>query len=129
MTIHNVIILIKSVVNENKNHYYYNVFLKVHIKINPMHNIFKWMFAYYKCYISIELKFLKELNTISESKECSVCHYWYFLNKGFTFQRNVCNRYHDLLMISMNLSNIAILKIKGSDYCCIISWVSKNKAI
>ena len=62
-----------------------------------------------------------DANTTSESKECSACHYWYFLNKGFTFQLNVCNRYHDLLMISMILSNIAILNIKGSDYCCIIS--------
>ena len=21
----------------------------------------------------------------SESKECDICHYWYFLNKGFKF--------------------------------------------
>ena len=26
----------------------------------------------------------------------------------------------------MNLSDIAILNIKGSDYCCIISLISKN---
>ena len=32
-------------------------------------------------------------------------------------------------MISMNLSNIAILDIKGSDYCCIISLISKSDAI
>ena len=36
----------------------------------------------------------------------------------------VCNRCHDLLM-SMNMSDIAILNIKGSDYCCIISIISK----
>ena len=72
LTFHNVIILIKSVVNENKNHYYYNVFLKVHIKINPMHNIFKWMFAYYKWHISIELKFLKELMLIRQANQKSV---------------------------------------------------------
>ena len=28
----------------------------------------------------------------------------------------------------MNLSDIAVLNIKGSDYCCIISLISKNKA-
>ena len=27
---------------------------------------------------------------------------------------------HDLLMMSMNLSDIVILNNKGSDYCCII---------
>ena len=66
-----------------------------------------------------------DANKASESKECDICHYWYFLNKGFNFEPNVCNRCHDLLMMSMNLSNIAILKIKGSDYCCIISDIRK----
>ena len=32
-------------------------------------------------------------------------------------------------MMSMNLSNIAIFNIKGSDYRCIISLISKNEAI
>ena len=29
----------------------------------------------------------------------------------------------------MNVSNIAILNIKCADYCCIISGISKSKAI
>ena len=53
-----------------------------------------------------------DLNKRSESKECHVCHYWYLLNKGFK-----------------NLSDIAILNVKGSYYCCIISGISKNDAI
>ena len=32
-------------------------------------------------------------------------------------------------MMSMNLNNIAILNIKGSDYCCINNGMSKNEAI
>ena len=32
-------------------------------------------------------------------------------------------------MMSVNFSNIAILNIKGSDYRCIISLISKNEAI
>ena len=32
-------------------------------------------------------------------------------------------------MMSMNLSDIAILNIKGSDYHCVISLISKNEAI
>ena len=44
----------------------------------------------------------------SASKECDISHYWYFLNYSFKFQPNVCTRCHDLLMISMNLSDIAI---------------------
>ena len=32
-------------------------------------------------------------------------------------------------MMSIKLIDIAILNIKGSDYCCIISLISKNEAI
>ena len=41
---------------------------------------------------------------------------WYFLNKGFRCQPDVCDGCHDLLMISMNLSDIVIANSKGSDY-------------
>ena len=34
---------------------------------------------------------------------------------------------HDLLMMSINLSDIAILNIKSSDCHCIISLISKNE--
>ena len=70
-----------------------------------------------------------DVNKTSASKECDVCHYWYFLNYSFKFQRNVCSRCHDLLMMSVNLSDIAISSIRGSDYRCIISLICKNEAI
>ena len=70
-----------------------------------------------------------DVNKTSELKQCDICHYWYFLNYSFKFQRNVCNRCHDLLMISMNLRNIVVLNIKGFDYHYIINLISKNEAI
>ena len=70
-----------------------------------------------------------DVNKTSKSKECDICYYWYFLSKNLKFQPNVCNRCHDLLMMSMNLSNIVILNIKDSNYSCIISGISKNEAI
>ena len=81
------------------------------------------------CYDRIDVSEGIDVNKTSASKEGDICHYWYFLNYSFTFQSNVCNRCHDLLMMSINLSNIAILNIKGSDYICIISLISKNEAI
>ena len=51
------------------------------------------------------------------------------LDKGFKFQPSVYNGCQDLLMVSMNLSNIAILNIKIEDYSCIISGISKSGAI
>ena len=56
-------------------------------------------------------------------QECDICYYWYFLNKSFKFQPIVCNRCHDLLLMSMNLSD------KGSDYRCIITGIIKSDAI
>ena len=70
-----------------------------------------------------------DLNKTSASEECDICHYWYFLNYSFKFQPNVCNRCYDLLMVSINLSNMVILNIKYSDFRCIISLISKNEAI
>ena len=52
-----------------------------------------------------------------------------FLNNGFKFQPNVCNRCHNLLVMSMKLSDSAILSIKSVDYCCINSEISKIEAI
>ena len=51
-----------------------------------------------------------DVNKTNESKECNICNYWYFLDKGFKFQQDVCHRCHALLMMSINLSNSAILK-------------------
>ena len=54
-----------------------------------------------------------DVNKTSASKEYDICDYWYFPNKCFKFQSYVCNRCHDLLMLCMNLSDNAILNIKG----------------
>ena len=70
-----------------------------------------------------------DINKTSASKERDICHYWYFLNKGFKFQPNVSNRCHDLIMISMKLSDIAITKMKNTDYRCIITGISKSIAM
>ena len=55
-----------------------------------------------------------------------ICHYWYFLDKGFKFQPHVCN---DVSMMSMNLKDIAILNIHSIAYHCIINGISKKETI
>ena len=63
------------------------------------------------------------------SRGCGICHCWHFLNKDSKFQPNVCKKCHNLLMMSMNLGDITILNIKGSDYLCIIFGISKYEAM
>ena len=69
-----------------------------------------------------------DVNKTSESNNCDICHYWYFLNKSCKFQPNICNGCPDLLVMSVNLSNIAILNIKGFDYHC-FSRTSKSEPV
>ena len=57
-----------------------------------------------------------------------ICHYWCF-NHGFKFQDSVCNGCHDSTMLSVNISDIAIVTIKNVDYRCIIDNISKSEAI
>ena len=79
----------------------------------------------------LELKFLKELMLIKQANQKSVIFVTIgiFLDKSFMFQPNVYNRCQDLLMMSMNLSDIAILNMKSADYPCITSRISKSEAI
>ena len=60
---------------------------------------------------TIDVSEVINVNKTSASRECDICHYYYFLNYSFKFQPNVCNRCHNLLMMSMNLSNSAILNV------------------
>ena len=106
LTFHNVIIklnqlLIKIQKNTTKI-YFQKTFW---IRINPLRAIFEWTFVYCKCYISIELMFLKEWMLIKQ------LHH-YFLNYSFKFQSNVCTRWHDLFMMSMNLAILLFQTLK-----------------
>ena len=50
-------------------------------------------------YDRIEVSERINVNKTSKSKECDICHYWYFLEKGFKFQPDVCNLCHNVLKI------------------------------
>ena len=44
------------------------------------------------CYDGIDVSEGIDIDKTSELKQNNICHYWCFLNKGFNFQRNFCNR-------------------------------------
>ena len=68
-----------------------------------------------------------DVNKISASKECELCHYWFFKDIGFKFEEHVCNKCHDLLTIAYSLKDIAILNAKGATFRCILMGISKNE--
>ena len=68
-------------------------------------------------------------NSSDKSKECHICHYWYFLDKNFSYEPHVCNRCHDLMQKAMSFNDVAIVSIKGSDYRIHFCYMSKDDAI
>ena len=60
------------------------------------------------------------VNKTNASKECLLCHYWYFKDVGFKFEQHVCNKCHDVLMTVYELKNIAIISVRGVDFRCIL---------
>ena len=70
-----------------------------------------------------------DVNKTSASKECELCHYWFFKDVGFKFEEHVCNRCHDLLMMAYSLKNIVILSAKGATFKCLLMGISKNEAL
>ena len=68
-----------------------------------------------------------DINKTNASKECKLCHYWFFKDIGFKFEEHVCNKCHDLLTIAYSLKDIAILNAKGATFRCILMGISKNE--
>ena len=53
----------------------------------------------------------------------------YVKDVGFKFEPHVCNKCHDVLMTAYELKNIAILKVKGLDFSCILWGISRDEAV
>ena len=63
------------------------------------------------------------------SKECDICHYWYFLDKSFQYEPYLCNGCHDLMQKAMNFNDVAIVSVKGNDYRIHLWYMGKDNAI
>ena len=70
-----------------------------------------------------------DVNKTNASKECQLCHYWFFKDIGFKFEEHVRNRCHDLLTMAHSLKNIAILSAKIATFSCLLMGTSKIEAL
>ena len=70
-----------------------------------------------------------DTNKTSASKECELCHYWYFKDVGFKFEPHVCNKCHDVLMTAYELKNIAILNVKVVYFRRILWGISRDEVV
>ena len=81
------------------------------------------MFSYGRFYRSQGTDLAKSNSSIL----CIFCNYWVF-NHGFEFQYSLCISCHYLIMLGVNISNIAVINIKSVDYRCFINNISKSEA-
>ena len=68
------------------------------------------------------------VNKTNLSKECDICHYWYFKDIGFKYESYLCIGCHDLMQKAMSFYNIAIVYAKGSAYRIHFWYMSKDAA-
>ena len=72
-----------------------------------------------------------DVNITNVSKECDICHYWYFLSKNLSYEPYLCNGCHDVMLMqrATSFTDVAIVSIKGSDYRIYFWYMSKDDVI
>ena len=70
-----------------------------------------------------------DVNKTSLSKECDICHYWYFKDIGFKYEPYLYNGCHDLTQKTMSLNNVDIVYVKRHAYRIYFWYMSKDDAI
>ena len=70
-----------------------------------------------------------DINKTNASKGCGICHYWYYLDKGFKYEPYLCNGCCDSMQKVMDFNDAAIASVEGSDYRIHFWYMSKDNAI
>ena len=59
------------------------------------------------------------------SRECSLCKFYYFLDKNFSYGPYLCNGCYDMSLKVINMKNLAIINHNGNHYH--VNFVSMSK--
>ena len=68
-----------------------------------------------------------DINKSNKSKKCMLCHYWYFLDKNFSYGPYLCDGCYNIMQKSIDSENITIVYVKGSAYRIHFWHMSKHK--
>ena len=69
-----------------------------------------------------------DVNKTDRSKKYMFCHYWYFLNKTFSYGPYTCYGCYDIGQRSTDFKNIAIVHIKNNAYRIYSQHMNKHEA-
>ena len=64
----------------------------------------------------------------NKSKECKLCHYWYFLDKNFSYGPYLYDGCYNIMQKYIDFKNIAIVHIKKNAYRIYFLCMSKHEA-
>ena len=53
-----------------------------------------------------------DLNKNNKSRKCMFCHYWYYLNKNFSYGPVTCDGCYNIVQKSIDFKNIATIYVK-----------------
>ena len=83
------------------------------------------MLEYYRIDISEgnDIKKCKET-----SRECSLCEFYYFLDKNFNYGPYLCNGCHDMSLKAISMKYLAIINHNGNHYHVNFTFISKKDA-
>ena len=56
-----------------------------------------------------------DVDKTNKSRECMFCHYWYYLNKNFSYGPFTCDGCYNIVQRSTDFKNIAIVRVKKVD--------------
>ena len=81
-------------------------------------------------YDKIDISERIDFNKTSASKECDICHYWYFKDICFKYEPYFCNDCHDLTENAMSFNDVAVIysAIFWSAYRIHFWYMSKDDA-
>ena len=69
-----------------------------------------------------------DVHMSNKSKECMLCHYWYILDKIFSYGPYLCNGCYNIMQKCNKCKNIAIAHVKKSAYRIYFLYMSKCEA-
>ena len=73
-------------------------------------------------------KLMFQKGSILITQKSMFCHYWYYLDKDFTYGPYLCEGCYNVMEKPIDLKNIAIAHIKKSTYRIYFSDMTKSEA-
>ena len=69
-----------------------------------------------------------DVDKSNKSKECMLCHYWYFLGKSFSYGPYLRDGCYNIMQKSIHIKNVAIVYVKKSGYRIYFWYMNEREA-